>query len=279
MKNKIFLLLIALSLLLTAGFHYKLKRWPGREEINKVTTPQRKPREWLGRYPPDFGIDRLDGGRFELRDSIGKTAMVLNFFATWCRPCAIEMPELSRYYDKHKNDHLLMLGISSNCSKELMRAFIRDLKISFPIAIDETGQVGDLFNVTSYPTTVFIGTDGKIRLYESGMIANAEVSFGKHYGASVKTLEDGKGISQSGYLDSLFSQPKGIVGVEDAISVTEEARAFAAKMVCPHCGNPVSECASRSSVRIRIGLSQMDLAGKTDEQILREIFLRKNESD
>lgn len=117
--------------------------------------------EWRGQIAPDFELKTNDGNTFRLSENIGKKIIVLNFFATWCGPCRAEMPELNRYFNDHKSDSFLLLGIDSEEQPDRVQDFIQELKLDFPTGID-TGPIQRSYGVSSFPTTVLIGVDGKV---------------------------------------------------------------------------------------------------------------------
>jgi thiol-disulfide isomerase/thioredoxin len=113
------------------------------------------------RLAPDFEGKLLSGESFALADHIGKDMVVLNFFTTSCAPCREEMPALSKFYDEHK-DKVVILGVDVIEGEPVVKAFVENMKISYPVIID-SGELTKSLNVTGYPTTVVIGLDGNIQ--------------------------------------------------------------------------------------------------------------------
>ncbi|HEX8636690.1 MAG TPA: redoxin domain-containing protein, partial [Pyrinomonadaceae bacterium] len=116
----------------------------------------------------DFELSTIDGRKVKLSDLKGKIVMV-NFWATWCKPCIKEMPMFSKAYEKYKERGFEILAITVDAPEDRPKVvtFAQQQKIVFPILYDES--VAALYGVRSYPTTFFIGKQGTVRLQDSGL--------------------------------------------------------------------------------------------------------------
>lgn len=114
----------------------------------------------VGLRAPDFEIQTLDGQTVRLSDFRGKPVL-LNFWATWCPPCRDEMPLFQQYYTAH-NGEVVIFAIDVNEDAATVRNFTDSLGITFPVGLDTTGKVGNLYGIMAYPTTVMINADGII---------------------------------------------------------------------------------------------------------------------
>ncbi len=270
---------IALALFVAAFlFHFTAKKQPTGEETG-VFEALRQPAAWQGRPAPDLTLDLLGGEKFVLSDTVGKKAIILNFFATWCGPCKEEMPELVRFAEKHKDEPLLMIGVDADEREDGVREFLKTYGVTYPVAIDK-GAAQKAFGVRGFPTTVFIGADGIMHLYEVGPIANADVAFEAPYQAALVQIKSGAGITKEAFLQ-LSAKGPGIASA--ATGTTEEkkekdpeddvppgrARDIAMKMNC-NCGctHTLMECTCKTSKDIKARLKTMDLSGKTDEEVI-----------
>src|SRR3984893_15851394 len=111
---------------------------------------------------PDFALESLDGKRGRLSDLRGK-AVLLNFWATWCSPCKIEMPWFIELQNQYGAQGLQIVGVAmDDSSKEDIAKFAKDMGVNYPVLLGKEA-VGDAYGgVPALPETFFIGRDGKI---------------------------------------------------------------------------------------------------------------------
>jgi peroxiredoxin len=122
----------------------------------------REERPQEGFRAPDFTLKTMDGKEVRLSDNEGKPALI-NFWASWCPPCKAEMPHIQEAYEQYKreiNFHMVNLAVQDNPDE--MKKYIQKEKFTFPILLDETGEVAQEYNVTGIPQTVIVNTDGEI---------------------------------------------------------------------------------------------------------------------
>lgn len=132
-----------------------------------------------GAQPPDFELSTLDGGSVRLSDHLGKEAVLLDFWATYCEPCLRAMPHLNALYLKNRSRGLLVLGISIDASDSLpeVRAQVQRLGIRFPILLDHETRVVALYNPkTSAPFSVLIDRSGRILTKREGYTTGSAAS-------------------------------------------------------------------------------------------------------
>lgn len=124
--------------------------------------PPPNPRE--GFTAPDFTLDLLGGGEVTLSELQGRP-VVLNVWTTWCGPCRDEMPAIERVYRSYKELGLIVVGLNltSQDSEQAVSAFVQELDLTFPIALDRDGSVGYRYQLLGLPTTFFIDSQGVIQ--------------------------------------------------------------------------------------------------------------------
>ena len=121
---------------------------------------------------PDFKFLNMDGEEVHLSDYFGKP-VVLNFWATWCGPCQMEMPYFDTAYKKYSEDiNFLFIDLTdgSRDTVESAKAFIDEKGFSFPIGFDTEYDGTYTYGVSSIPMTLFIDKDGVIQAYQIGTI-------------------------------------------------------------------------------------------------------------
>ena len=107
--------------------------------------------------PAVVGTD-LDGHTIRLEDFRGQVVF-LNFWATWCIPCRQEMPAMERLYRDFKARGLVVLAVNFQEDPDAVKAFIRDLKLTFPVVLDPAGVAATAYFVRGLPATSFIDRD------------------------------------------------------------------------------------------------------------------------
>ncbi len=108
---------------------------------------------------PDFTLPDLERGKVSLKDFRGRL-LLLNFWASWCVPCREEMPAMERLYQKYRDHGFVILGVNVKDEKKSAIAFVKELKITFPIAFDPNGEAGLLYGAWGLPATYLIDAKG-----------------------------------------------------------------------------------------------------------------------
>ena len=115
-----------------------------------------------GENAPNFTLKNLDGKEISLNQFRGKHVLI-NFWATWCGPCKIEMPSLEALYERFKDRNFVLLAISNDMfGANIVKPFVKTHKINFPVLLDQRLKVSNTFGVVSLPTTFMIDPQGKI---------------------------------------------------------------------------------------------------------------------
>jgi thiol-disulfide isomerase/thioredoxin len=121
----------------------------------------------VGKPAPDFTLDTLGGDKFHLADSKGKI-VVLDFWATWCRPCLQTMPQVERVVSEF-NDQVQLIAVNLEESSDQITSTLELHKLKVTTALDRDGVVAHKYAVTAIPQTVIIDRAGNVaRLYIGG---------------------------------------------------------------------------------------------------------------
>ena len=110
---------------------------------------------------PDFTLKSLEGPNLRLKEQRGKVVL-LNFWATWCKPCEEEMPAMERLHQALSGDAFELLAVSVDAGDDEVRAFRDRLGLGFPILRDPGKQVSQRYQTYRYPESFLIGRDGVI---------------------------------------------------------------------------------------------------------------------
>ena len=126
---------------------------------------------------PDFTLTDQYGETHTLSDYQGKTVF-LNFWATWCGPCKMEMPDIQALYeewDENAGDLVVLgvagPGIGQEGSAEDIAAFLEENGYTYPVVMDDTGMLFYQYGISAYPTTFMIDPEGNVFGYVQGAVS------------------------------------------------------------------------------------------------------------
>lgn len=161
------------------GYLSEISLADGQETAEEEGLPQRE-----GSAQEDNVLPAID---FTLQDQFGKThtlseykgkTVFLNFWATWCHWCVTEMDDIQKLYEEYQaagDDSVVILGIAApgygqEGTEEEIAAFLEENGYTYPVVMDEGGNVFTSYGVYSYPTTFMIDKDGNVFGYAPGML-------------------------------------------------------------------------------------------------------------
>ncbi len=127
----------------------------------------------IGEPAPDFRFQDAIGQTFSLSDFRGKPVM-LNFWATWCGFCKVELPYIQQVYDEWQGGEMVMLTIDLGEDSETVAAFMEAEGISFPVLLDTERELEAQYGVSGMPRTFFIDKDGLIQVIKKGYFSSVE---------------------------------------------------------------------------------------------------------
>jgi len=116
-----------------------------------------------GFLAPDFELKDLQGNSHKLSNYLGKPIMV-NFWASWCKPCQVEMPAIQKLYQKYNPD-IVFLAVNSTKQDSLsgVSGFVEANHLDFPVLLDPENSVNSIYRIQALPTTYFINSKGIIK--------------------------------------------------------------------------------------------------------------------
>ncbi len=169
------LLGLGIGLVLFFGF-------PGREVKSaevapgnpSIGDPAQAPAPVQGAPAPDFALFNLEGEKVRLSDLRGRI-ILLNFWATWCAPCRIEMPLLQERFERFTEDGLIVLAVDFDEPRPVVEDFGNELGLTFPILLDPGGEVQGLYRVRGYPSSFFVDRDGLVRIVHIGVMTDGQL--------------------------------------------------------------------------------------------------------
>lgn len=162
-----------LAIILYFGLGFADRNSDQDEGIAGVSLPESAA---VGHPAPDFELNTLMGESVKLSELRGKIVLI-NFWATWCEPCKVEMPFFEKLYQEPGSE-LEILAVNFDESPQVVSQFIDELGLNFPILLDPGGIVQNLYRVRGYPTTFVIDKTGVVQFHHIGLFAEDQLS---HY--------------------------------------------------------------------------------------------------
>ena len=146
--------------------------------VSAQVTTQAEETLKVGAEAPKFVLKQLDSEDFFLSDVCGKLrkpwknkikhVVVLSFFATWCKPCMEELPEIEKIFEKYQKENVKLFLVNVREDKEKVAKFVSDKKIVIPILLDQYGKVSEKYEALSIPKLVVINPEGQIAYIGNG---------------------------------------------------------------------------------------------------------------
>lgn len=159
---------IALILLMVVGGLYVVKSQFGKPANGVAAGPGGPAEIQLGKTLPDFELSQFQGKDLKASE-LGSKVMLVNFWATWCEACMVEMPSIIKLRNAYaaKGFEVVAVNVDQNPNAVLPRT-IQKFAFGFPVYFDKDQKLSDLFNIEAIPLTVILDKDRKILLIENG---------------------------------------------------------------------------------------------------------------
>ncbi len=147
-----------------------------------------------GKPAPTFSLDSLDGHKVSLADYRGKKKVVISYWASWCGPCRVELPEMKRFYEKYHKDNsdFEFVAISIDDDRESAETYAQKAKLPFPVLLDLRHEAADAYSVEAIPATFIVDKDGKVKQTQTGLDETMEIKLAIELGIKMEN-----GIPQS----------------------------------------------------------------------------------
>jgi thiol-disulfide isomerase/thioredoxin len=110
----------------------------------------------------------------------------VNFWATWCGPCRVELPHLSRLHDKYRGSGFVLLGVNIDEDPAVARALVGKMGLTFPVLLDSEKKVVGAYDLNAMPATVLIDRDGRVRHLHRGYKEGVEALYEQQVRALLK---------------------------------------------------------------------------------------------
>ncbi len=111
-----------------------------------------------GQQAPDFELPEISGGKLRLNDLKGKK-ILLHFWADWCTECRAEFPKLQKAHRALTNSNFQIICINTGQTREHVQSFVDYFKLTYPMLLDRSTDVSNLYGIKGLPTSVLINSD------------------------------------------------------------------------------------------------------------------------
>jgi len=124
---------------------------------------------------PSFSLTALNGSTVSLDDYRG-LIVLLNFWASWCPPCRVEMPDLDAFHQQYRSQGFAVVSVNVGEDVGTVKAFIEAEGLRFPVLLDPTGVVYRQYGENALPHSFIIGRNGElIKVYPAGRITRQQL--------------------------------------------------------------------------------------------------------
>ena len=129
----------------------------------------------IGDQPYEFALQDTQGNTQELSAFIGQP-LIINFWATWCGPCRIEMPELQAVSEEYKDQGLVILALDQDESAGEVQDYFTELGLTFTPLLDDDSDTAQSYGLQgTLPASVFINPDGEITVIHRGVMTRGQL--------------------------------------------------------------------------------------------------------
>jgi peroxiredoxin len=191
----VLLVLAAFALMVWSGYaNYKRRKLYAQRQVQGVPVPESANNQSVqqdvaadeglpdlrGKRAPDFSLRSVEGKKVSLSDYKGK-AVLINFWATWCAPCKIEMPWLVALRKQYASQGFEILGVSeddADTPRTKLAKFGQEEGLNYPLLVGDDAVSRKYGGVEFLPTSYFVGRDGKIVAETAGLVSKDEVEAG-----------------------------------------------------------------------------------------------------
>ena len=158
----------------------------------------------LGKPAPDVSLKLLEKGEFRLKEHRGERVVMLDFWATWCGPCVMELPILAEVANLYKDKGVIFCAVNQREKPDEIQSFLKEKKLELTVALDSDGAVGQAYQANAIPLLILIDKKGVVQSVHLGYDAGIKATLRKELDA----LLEGKELAKNGAHDSKGASAK-----------------------------------------------------------------------
>lgn len=145
--------LFTAAVVVAALAHVAAASWGARAQVSEVPLKEAR----------NFRLQSVGGEWVELSSYVGKKAVLLDFFTTWCGACVEDLPKVKALAERYGSQGLEVIGINLQETEFRLEPFLARLGVAFPVLLDRRGEVANRFQISSIPTLVLVDRGGRVR--------------------------------------------------------------------------------------------------------------------
>ncbi|HEX5324611.1 MAG TPA: TlpA disulfide reductase family protein [Capsulimonadaceae bacterium] len=128
---------------------------------------------------PDFTLMTSDGQKVTLSEAVKKGPVILDFWASWCGPCRMEMPELQTVYKKYQARGVQLYGVNSDDQAPAINEFLKDNHVVYPTLVDSDHHTHNVYGVNSIPLVLIVDGDMRVVAGSDGYDPDTKVDLSR----------------------------------------------------------------------------------------------------
>ncbi len=150
-------------------FQFKPPEGAKKRELQQPAQSAASPADALkGKPAPPFSLDLLDGGTMDLASHKGKDVVILDFWATWCGPCRMDLPIYAKIANEYKDKGVVFYAVNLGDTPEAVQSFLKSTGVKCAVAMDRQKVTGRSYHVQNIPMSVIIDQSGKVEAVHVG---------------------------------------------------------------------------------------------------------------
>ena len=138
------------------------------KKVDSFEEGKEEPSPLIGKPAPEISLNRLVKGKFKLADAHGKHPVMIDFWATWCGPCVMELPILADVAREYKEKGIVFCAVNLREKPDEIKTFLDKKKLDIPVALDTEGAVAETYKVEGIPTLILIDAKGVVQAVHVG---------------------------------------------------------------------------------------------------------------
>lgn len=172
-----------------ASEQFEFHRPEGARRVADVSDVLAADHPLVGNPAPELGLPLVDGETLRLADHAGKDVVILDFWATWCKPCLLELPLIAQIASDYRDRAVVLYAVNQRETQIDVKLFLAAANLSLAVPLDTTGTASTAYDARSLPYLVLIGRDGTVQAIHTGIGPGLEETVRQELDALVEGVD------------------------------------------------------------------------------------------